>query len=360
MQQTRSSPTMGFYFRKRSFSKGLAPGSLVYGGVPREAPPSLDAIIYGEDHFEARHLDSLDDLEVPAGKLLWLNVCGVHDTGLLGQIGQRFGLHDLGMEDVASTLQRAKVDDYGDHIFATIRMFTRQRTEGMFSEQVTLAIGRDFVISFQERPGDVFDSVRERLKKGAGRLRRTGPDYLAYALMDVIVDDYFVSLEAVSDSLEELENDVLEGELDDTTARLRQLRATLIMTRRAAWPLREAVARLLNREMELVQQTTLPYIRDLHDHVVQVMDIVESLRDVVGSIHDLHMASISNRMNEIMKFLTIIGTIFIPLTFVAGIYGMNFVWMPELTWKWGYPVALGSMVIMAGLLIRYFRKKHWL
>lgn len=351
---------MGFYFRKRSFSKGLAPGSLVYGGVPRELAPTLDAIIYSEDHFEAFNLERLSDLEIPSGRLLWLNVCGVHDTALLAEIGERFELHSLGMEDVASTLQRAKVDDYGDHIFATIRMFTRQQTAGMFSEQVTLAIGRNFVISFQERPGDVFDPVRERLKKGAGRLRKTGPDYLAYALIDVIVDDYFVSLEGVSEALEELENDVLEGELDDATARLRKLRATLIMTRRAAWPLREAVARLLNREMALVQESTTPYIRDLHDHVVQVMDIVESLRDVVGSIHDLQMASISNRMNEIMKFLTIVGTIFIPLTFIAGIYGMNFVWIPELTWKWGYPVAMGSMVLIAGLLVGYFRKKNWL
>jgi magnesium transporter len=351
---------MGFYFRTRSKKTGLAPGSLVYGGVPREHAPTLDAIVYGPDHFEAMELASLSDLRVPDGQQLWLNVTGVHDTALLGEIGARFGIHDLAMEDVASTLQRAKVDDYGDHLVVTIRMFSRQRVADLFSEQVALVVGDGFVISFQERPGDVFGPVRERLRKGAGRLRHTGPDYLAYALMDVIVDDYFVSLEEVSDALEDLENDVLEGELHDTTARLRKLRATLIMTRRAAWPLREAVARLLNREMSLIRAETIPYVRDLHDHVVQVMDLVESLRDVVGSIHDLHMASISNRMNEIMKFLTIVGTIFIPLTFIAGLYGMNFVWMPELAWKWGYPVALGAMVVLAGGLVMYFRRKNWL
>ena len=320
----------------------------------------MDAIIYGTDCMEAVELASLSDLKVPDDRLLWLNVTGVHDTALLAEIGARFGIHDLAMEDVASTLQRAKVDDFGDHLVVTIRMFSRQRVADLFSEQVALVVGDGFVISFQERPGDVFGPVRERLRKGAGRLRTTGPDYLAYALMDVIVDDYFVSLEEVSDALEDLENDVLEGELHDTTARLRKLRATLIMTRRAAWPLREAVARLLNREMPMIQTTTIPYVRDLHDHVVQVMDIVESLRDVVGSIHDLHMASISNRMNEIMKFLTIIGTIFIPLTFIAGLYGMNFVWMPELAWKWGYPVALGAMAVLAGVLVVYFRRKNWL
>lgn len=338
----------------------MAPGSLVYGGIPREHAPTMDAIVYGPDYLEALELAFLSHLKVPKDRLLWLNVTGVHDTALLGEIGARFNLHDLGMEDVASTLQRAKVDDFGDHLFVTIRMFSRQRVADLFSEQVTLVVGDGFVISFQERPGDVFGPVRERLHKGAGRLRKMGPDYLAYALMDVIVDDYFVSLEEVSDALEELENDVLEGELHDTTARLRKLRATLIMTRRAAWPLREAVARLLNREVPLLQSTTIPYVRDLHDHVVQVMDIVESLRDVVSSIHDLHMASISNRMNEIMKFLTIIGTIFIPLTFIAGVYGMNFTGMPELAWKWGYPVALGVMGLLAGVLVAYFRRKNWL
>lgn len=351
---------MGFYFRTRSKKAGLSPGSLVYGGVPREHAPSMEAITYGPDHMETVQLASISDLSVPEGQLLWLNVNGVHNTALLAEIGSRFGIHDLAMEDVASTLQRAKVDDFGDHIVITIRMFSRQRVADLFSEQVALVVGDGFVISFQERPGDVFDPVRERLRKGAGRLRKMGPDYLAYALMDIIVDDYFVSLEAVSDDLEELENDVLDGELNDATARLRKLRATLIMTRRAAWPLREAVARLLNREMALLQPETIPYIRDLHDHVVQVMDIVESLRDVVGSIHDLHMASISNRMNEIMKFLTIIGTIFIPLTFIAGLYGMNFAWMPELAWKWGYPVALGAMALLAGILVVYFRRKNWL
>ena len=353
---------MGFYLRKRSSKKGLAPGTILYGGVPREAKPTLDLIAFNRETLAERRLASLDEIDAAdhQGRVLWLNVNGVHDERLLTEIGERFGLHSLGLEDTASTLQRAKIDDYGDHLFVILRMLGDGKSRTVFSEQVTLVVGHGFVISFQEVEGDVFDHVRRRLREAIGRIRGAGPDYLAYALMDVIVDDYFRALEEISDELEGLEDEVQEDPPEDTVRRLRKLRSRLIMTRRAAWPLREAVYRMMSGDIALIRKDTVPYIRDLHDHVVQIIDVVESLREVSGSVHDLYMAAISNKMNEVMKFLTIIGTIFIPLTFIAGIYGMNFVNMPELGWPYGYPVAMGVMATLGLALVVYFKRKGWL
>ncbi|MBO6573932.1 MAG: magnesium/cobalt transporter CorA [Rhodothermales bacterium] len=351
---------MGFYLRKRSSQTGLAPGTIVYGGVPRTEAPTLQLITYDLENLEERRIEDLDDIHHTPGKVMWLNVNGVHDEALLTRIGQRFGLHALGLEDIASTLQRAKVDEYTDHLFITLRMLGDGESRVAFSEQVTLAVGSNFVVSFQEMEGDVFEAVRRRLRESIGRIRGAGPDYLAYALMDVIVDDYFRALEGISDDLEALEDSVQERPPEDTLPRLRRLRSKLIMMRRVAWPLREAASRMLSGDLALMQRETQPYIRDLYDHIVQIIDVIESLREVGGSIHDLYMAAISNKMNEIMKVLTIIGTIFIPLTFIAGIYGMNFVNMPELQWPYGYPVAMGVMAAMAVLLVLFFRRKGWL
>lgn len=356
---------MGFYLQKRSSKTGLAPGTITYGGTPREAPPTLDLMAYDGERLLEQKLENLAQIDTVIGsedtpkQVVWLNVNGVHDERLLTRIGERFALHSLGLEDAASTLQRAKVDDYGDHLFIILRMLSDGTARTTFSEQVTLAVGAGFVISFQEVEGDVFEPVRRRIRDSIGRIRTVGPDYLAYALMDVIVDDYFRSLELVSDELEQLEEEVQEDPPDDTLGRLRKLRSRLIMTRRAAWPAREAVSRMMSGDVKLIREDTQPYIRDLYDHVVQIIDVVESLREVASSVHDLYMAAISNRMNEVMKFLTIIGTIFIPLTFVAGIYGMNFTNMPELEWQYGYPAAMGAMLVIGIALVLYFQRRGW-
>lgn len=318
-------------------------------------------MIYDAKGLREEHPSGLEGVPpIRPGGVLWLNVNASHDTDLLQAIGKRFGLHRLTLEDIASTHQRAKMDAHADHLFLTVRMLQGGLGTEVTSEQVSLVLGSGFLISFQEREGDVFGPVRERLRSSPGRIREAGADYLAYALMDVIVDHYFVVLERVSEELEALEDLVLEGPGDGVPARLRAQRSNLIMIRRAVWPLREVVSSLARGDDPRIETETHVFLRDAYDHVVQVIDIVESLRDVVSSLHDLYMASISNRMNEIMKFLTIVGTIFIPLTFIAGVYGMNFADMPELGWKYSYPVALAAMAAIGVSLVFYFRRRKWL
>jgi magnesium transporter len=280
---------------------------------------------------------------------------------LIEKIGKRFGLHPLILEDIVHTGQRPKLEDFGDHVFIALKMLYYNKQKGEIeSEQISLIFGKNFVISFQERVGDIFDPIRERIRKNKGRVRKAGADYLAYALIDSIVDNYFVILEQLGEEIENAEQELAVNPTPETLQAIRTFKKETIFLRKSIWPLREVANSLERGESSLVDKSTLIYLRDVYDHTIQIIDAVESYRDMLSGMLDVYLSSISNRMNEVMKVLTIFAAIFIPLTFVAGVYGMNFSFMPELGWRWGYFGILLVMAIIAAVMIVYFKRKRWL
>ncbi|MEZ4424843.1 MAG: magnesium/cobalt transporter CorA [Gemmatimonadota bacterium] len=342
---------------------GAAPGTLVHIGKVREGPVALRAM-----DFETGRLDehTLTDAKACADLIArpgvtWIDIDGVHDTELIASLGERFGIHRLVLEDIVHTHQRAKVEAYDGHLFIVLRMLRLDPvTLAVDDEQVSFILGKDYVLSFQEAPGDVFDPVRERLRHGRGLIRGRGPDYLAYALMDAVVDHYFQVVEAISDAADQLEEALLGQPGSDLGARIHHLKREALLMRRAVWPLREALSVLYRDEFTLIAAETRTFLRDVYDHTVQVIDSVETLRDVLTGSMDLFLSLQSNRMNEVMKVLTLVTSIFIPLSFLAGLYGMNFDHMPELHLSWGYPALLGLMVAVVLGMLAFFRHKRWL
>jgi magnesium transporter len=293
------------------------------------------------------------------GGIVWLSVAGLGDVDLLRRIGEAFSLHRLALEDVVHTHQRPKLEDFPEHQFVVLRML--DTTHPGETEQMCLFLGDDFVLTFEEHAGDCFDPVRARLRDPMSRLRKNGPDYLAYALVDAIVDAYFPAMESLGDRLESVEEAVVAGGAPAAVVReLHQARRELLVARRALWPLRDVMGLLMRGDSTRISAETRVYLRDVHDHVVQLLDLLENYRELGASLTELHLASASIRLNEVMKVLTLIATIFIPLTFVVGVYGMNFDHMPELHWRYGYPAVLvGMSVIVVGMLA-YFRRRGWL
>ncbi|MCS3702495.1 magnesium/cobalt transporter CorA [Salinibacter ruber] len=343
---------------------GLPPGSVVFVGEERTEPVEFRVLEYGPDHLVETDNEGLDEVLKyrDTTPVTWINVTGVHDESVIRTIGDHFHVHPLIQEDIVHTGQRPKLDPQENYLYLVVKMlyFDEDRGDELRAEQVSFLVGERNLISFQEDPGDVFDPVRKRIRNGRGRIRDQGPDYLAYALLDVIVDHYFVVLEELGARTEDLEDEIMGEDARDVEDKIHDLRRDLIFMRRMTWPMRELLHQLERLDSSLWADNNQPYVRDTYDHVVQVLDLVEALRDTASGLHDLHMTSISNRMNEIMKVLTIIGTIFIPLTFVAGIYGMNFEYMPELAWKWAYPTVWGLMIALAGALLLYFRRREWI
>jgi len=322
-------------------------------------------LAYGPDGVEELQGVAPDRLSALRGQhsVLWVDVHGLGDEETLRAVGQAFSLHRLALEDVVNVQQRAKVEDYDEHLFVVARQLDVQAQE-VATEQLSLFVGRDWVLTFQETPGDGFEPVRARIREGKGRLRQAGPDYLAYALIDAVVDSYYPILEATGDRLEELEDDVVARPEPELLARLYRTKRGLVALRRAIWPMRDALATLRREELALVQPETRLYLRDTSDHAVQLIELLESYRELSASLVDVYLSSVSNKMNEVMKVLTVIATLFIPLTFVAGVYGMNFhdspYAMPELTAKWGYPLTMGFMALIAIALVLWFRRRGWL
>ncbi len=293
--------------------------------------------------------------------VVWINVSGVHDVELIERLGRDFGLHALSTEDIVNTSQRPKWEEFPDYGFIALKMIDCPAGEAEVKvEHVSLILGRTYVISFLEDEGDVFESVRERLRRGAGRVRSKQADYLAFCLMDAVVDHYFLSVERIGDMVEELDEELLGNARHEDIPQLHRFKRNLLNLRRAIWPLREVLAGISRSESPLLQKENQMYWRDLYDHSVQVIDMVETARDTLASMHDTYLSSLSNRMNEVMKILTIISTIFIPLTFIAGVYGMNFKNMPELEWQDGYFLVLAVMVTISLSLIIYFRRRRWI
>jgi len=343
---------------------GLPPGSVVFVGEERTEPIQFRVLEYGPDHLLETEEEGLDEVLKyrDTTPVTWINVSGVHDESVVRTIGDHFHVHPLIQEDIAHTGQRPKLDPQENYLYLVVKMlyFDEDRGGELRAEQVSLLVGERNLISFQEDPGDVFDPVRKRIRNGRGQIQDRGPDYLAYAILDVIVDHYFVVLEELGIRTEEMEDEITGETPQDIEDDIHDLRRDLIYMRRMTWPMRELLYQLERLDSPFWADNNQPYVRDTYDHVVQVLDLVEALRDTASGLHDLHMTSISNRMNEIMKVLTIIGTIFIPLTFVAGIYGMNFEYMPELGWRWAYPTVWVLMIALAGALLLYFRRREWI
>ena len=345
---------------------GMVPGTVVHVGDMDRHPVRITLIEYDPERFAEREIaDASECAERKGGKeICWINVEGVHDLRVIEQLGEHFGLHPLLLEDVANTEQRPKLEDYGEHLYIVLRMLYEQPGPDdaveIDSEQVSLIFGAEWVITFLEDPGDVFDPVRRRLRENRGRVRKLGADYLAYALIDVIVDNYFAVLERFGDLAEDLEQDAMTEPDSQTMQAIQEMKRAMVQVRRVIWPLRDVLSTMLRGESRLIRKSTLVYLRDAYDHVVRVVDIVETYRELIGGLMDIYLTSVSNRMNEVMKVLTVIATIFIPLTFIAGVYGMNFDNIPELHWSYGYWYVWAIMLVVGVIMLFYFRRKKWL
>ncbi len=379
--------------RKRRYSPratrtrpGTPPGTLL--AVPGAPPPTARVLCYCGERYLERTLADVNELPALLSQwpVTWVNVEGLGDAELVGRLGEVFHLHRLALEDVLNTHQRAKVEHYDTHLFIVAQMAAAAQpavgpaaTSGspaesgaappiaLDTEQLSLFLGRNFVVTFQEgRPGDPFEPLRERVRHGVGRVRQAGADYLAYSLLDAVIDGYFPVLEGLGERLEALEDEILVRAERHTVSEVHEVKRELLMLRRATWPLREALNTLIRDECPLIAAETRVYLRDCYDHVVRIIDFVETYRELGADLTDLYLSSISQRLNEIMKVLTMIATIFIPLTLISGIYGMNFntqaspLNMPELNWVFGYPFALLLMALIAGGLLLWFRRRGWL
>jgi magnesium transporter len=342
---------------------GLPPGTLLHVGERKTEKARITVFDYDERQFQEKQIDRVEDCFPfrDTATVTWINVDGLHDVDLVDRLGQHFGIHPLVLEDIVNPHQRPKTEDFEQYIFIVGKMLSHDsRQDSVDEEQVGIVLGPNFVISFQERQGDLFEPVRDRLRHGKGRVRKMGADYLSYVLLDAIVDGYFGILEQISERTETLEQELLESPTQKTLETIHGLRANAALLRRSIWPMRDAVSSLERGESTLIHESTGIYFRDVHDHAVRVVETIESLRDTLSGMADLYLSSLSNKMNETMKVLTTIATIFIPLTFIAGIYGMNFENMPELKWRWGYAMVLLAMACVVALMIAYFRRKKWL
>jgi magnesium transporter len=349
--------------RRRGKPAGAVPGTVVHTGERKVDIVTFDLLHFGADGFKEYHPTSLEECFPfeDNENISWLNVDGLHDTKQIHRLGELAGLHPLVVEDVASTAQRPKVEDYDSRLYIVLRMLrSNAETGDTEEEQLSLILGSRSLISVQEAPGDVFDAIRERIRNGKGRIRQRSADYLAYALMDAVVDEYFAIIETLSDRLELLEDSVLDDATRSDMANLHRLRGELLVVRRAIWPLREVFNSLIRNETPLISADTKVFLRDTYDHAVQLIDNIETLRDVVGGLMELYVSNVSMRMNEVMKVLTVVGTIFIPLTFIVGVYGMNFRFMPELDWPWAYPALWAIMIAIGGGMVVHFHRRGWL
>jgi magnesium transporter len=348
--------------QKRSKKAGLPPGTLVHIGKQTTGPVRITVFEYDEAGCRERQLPGPDDLQLPTPPAaIWIDIGGIHKPEIVEAFGKRLNLHPLLLEDVVNTEQRPKLDDYGTYGYVVLKMlYADERREEIQIEQVSLIFNQQFLLTFQENGGDVFEPIRDRLRAGKGRIRQAGVDYLLYSLVDAIVDRYFGVLETLGEKVEVLQDSVLADPKPELLRDIHTVRRELLFLRRAIWPIREVLSALERLESPLVRDTTKPFFRDVYDHAIQIMDTIETLREMVSSMLDIYLSSVSYRLNAVMKVLTVITTIFMPLTFIVGIYGMNFEHMPELHWPWGYPVVLVIMTVIAIGMLVLFRRKRWL
>ena len=342
---------------------GQIPGSVVYTGERSKAKLSLEVFDYTkqnciekelqniEESFDFKHTDSIT----------WININGLNYVTEIEKLGQHYNIHPLVQEDIVNIAQRPKIDEHENYLFIVLKMLYYDKNQNIVSEQVSFILGKNYVLSFQESEGDVFDSVRDRIRHAKGRVRNMEADYLLYTLIDAIVDHYFSVIEILGDKIEDFETKIFSGHIEDDASRnIQDLKREILRVRRSIFPLREIISRIEKNDNKLIHKNTITYYRDIYDHLIQVSENIDIYREMIWSLMDMYMTTISNKMNEVMKVLTIMASIFIPLTFIAGVYGMNFQHMPELQYKYGYHIVWGAMILIFIALLYYFKRKKWL
>ena len=354
---------MSKMMKTRASKTGLAPGSLVPVGYSLGGASRITLLRYDKSGFQERVVEHVNDFPPQDDTAVtWVFVEGLPGPGRLEELGGHFKLHPLVLEDILNTDHRPKIEDYGNYIYITLKIIGFDKeTQKTDTEQVSIILGGNYVITVREKTGDsFFDPVRKRITEGSGRIRAAGSDYLTYSIIDLIVDNYFDVLEVMGDMIDDLEEMFILNPSRFTLTTFHNLKKEILLVRKSVWPLREVVGSMERGDSRLIGQSLGIYLRDIYDHVTQIIDIVETVREMLSEMLDIYLSSISNRINEVMKVLTIITTIFIPLSFIASLYGMNFRYMPELEWHWGYPAVLLVMGIMAFWMVVYFRKKRWM
>lgn len=347
--------------KRYSKKAGLPPGTLVHIGDKKIDKTRITVIDYDEDNFNETQISNIEECSAlkESPTVTWINIDGIDNISLIEKIGTQFNIHSLILEDILNTGQRPKFEDLEDYIFIVLKMLSYEN-DSIKAEQVSFVLGSNFIISFQESVGDVFEQVRQRIRNSKGRIRKAKSDYLTYCLIDAVVDNYFCILEALGEKIESTEESLVSKPTEAVLHQIHKMKRQMVFLRRSVWPLRELISSFSKSDSRLLTKSTDIYLRDVYEHTIQIIDTIESYRDSVSNMLDTYLSSISNRMNSVMKVLTIIATIFIPLTFLAGIYGMNFKYMPELQWRWAYPVVWLIMVIAAITMLIYFKRKKWL
>lgn len=342
---------------------GLDPGTLVYTGEKEKEPIKFKLLEYDEESFsetEYQDINKIFDLK-KNNKNTWINIDGVHNVKVMEKIQNHFAIHPLAMEDILHTTQRPKVEEYDNYLFIVLRMFFyNSETRELKNEQVSIILSDNYLISFLEDTGDVFDPVRERIRKPGTKFRKNGVDFLTYSMIDAVVDSYFHILEQIGEEIEELEDRLVINTEKDDIQLIHRMRRNMILMRKSVWPLREMILSLQRNENSIIKSSTQIYLRDVYDHVIQIIDTIESYRDMIVGMLDVYLSSASNKLNEVMKVLTIISTLFIPLTFLAGVYGMNFKFFPELETEWMYPWGFWVLtIIIIVFMVFFFKRKKW-
>ncbi len=342
---------------------GQIPGTLIYTGKKSDKDFQVECFDYTKESIEESVILNIEEAAAykHTDSVTWINVDGLKHTDKIENIGQQYRLHPLVLEDIVNTTQRPKIDEYEDYLFIVLKMLYYDSDENIIIEQVSFVLGKNYVISFQESEGDVFDTIRERLRLNNGRIRSLKSDYLLYALIDAVVDNYYKIIETLGNKIEDLETELFEGHArENVNIEVQQLKREILKVRRAIFPLREIISRITKDDHPLIYKRTITYYRDIYDHLIQVSENIDIYREMIWSLMDMYMTTISNKMNEVMKVLTIMSSIFIPLSFLAGLYGMNFEYIPELKYRYGYFILIGVMLILFIGLIFYFRRKKWL
>jgi magnesium transporter len=352
-------------FKKKSRPSrkiGLPPGSIVYIGEQKVEKVKITLTEYDENEFETYEIKSADEIEpfTDTPRVTWVNVCGLHETDFLKEIGEKFKIHPLVLEDILNTDTRPKIEITDDYLFTVMKLFIYNTEQKIFeSEQVSFILGRNFIFSFVEKSDEIFNPIRDRISSQLGKIRKRGSDYLLYALMDIVVDYYFLVLEKIEERIESLDDEVINDPEKTLAEKIYNLKNLLLMLRRSAMPMREIVNQLIKDEGDLLEESIEPYLRDLYDHVIHISETLEVQREITTGLMETYLSMMSNKMNEVMKVLTVIATIFIPLTFIVGIYGMNFKFMPELDIPWAYYAVWGVMISVVVAMVFYFRRKKW-
>ena len=339
---------------------GLPPGSLIYKGPKRDHTPKIEVIRYNKEFYDCFNTD-IENYKHAPNSIDWIDINGIHDAELVRKVGLAFNIHALLLEDVMDNGQRPSVDEYGEYTVVQLKMLRLNKNKSNIeAEQISLVLGKEFVISFQEKPGDVFNPLRKRIKSGKGRVRAKNSDYLLFAIIDIIVDNYFLLIEEIGNELAKLENEIFNDPNEVILQKIQKNKKQLLTLRKNIYPIREIISNIQRQNYNLIQKDTLKYYKDVNDNILHIIDIIESYRDINSGLKDSYISSISLKMNKIMQMLTIISTIFIPITFIAGVYGMNFEVLPEIQWKYGYLAFWVLVIVTISTLILIFKRKKWL